>query len=61
MFKIDKEKTYDRVDWDILQWTMGKKGFGEKWTKWITGCLDHPHYSVMINGISKSLSIPPKV
>lgn len=32
---------------------QGKKGFGEKWMGWIMGCLDHPHYSIMINETSK--------
>lgn len=51
--KIDLEKAYDKVDWGFLRWTMQKKGFGNKWINWIMGCLDHPHFSVMIIGSSK--------
>lgn len=32
---------------------MIQKGFGERWNCWITGCLDHPHFSIMLNGTSK--------
>lgn len=27
--KVDMEKAYDRVDWDLLFWALRKKGFGE--------------------------------
>lgn len=36
-----------------MRWVLIKKGFGGKWIKWIMGCLDHPHFSIMINGVSK--------
>lgn len=48
--KIDMEKAYDMVDWDFLRWVLVKKGFG---TKWIMRCLFHPHFSFLINGMSK--------
>lgn len=51
--KIDLEKAYNKVDWGFLCWTMKKKGFGRRWIRWIMGCLDHPHFSVMIDGSSK--------
>lgn len=51
--KIDLEKAFDRVDWNFLKWVMKKKGFGNRWIRWIMGCLDHPHFSIMINGASK--------
>lgn len=51
--KIDFEKAYDRVDWDFLIWVLRQKGFGERWISWISGCLDHPHFSILINGTSK--------
>lgn len=51
--KVDMEKAYNRVDWDFLQWVIEKKSFGKRWIEWIKGCLDHPHFSIMINGTSK--------
>lgn len=51
--KIDLDKTYDRVDWEFLIWVLKKKDFGDKWIKWVTGCLDHPHFSILLNGVSK--------
>lgn len=51
--KIDMEKAYDRVVWVFLRWVLSKKCFGAKWIGWIMGCLDHPHFSIMLNDISK--------
>lgn len=51
--KIDLEKAYDKVDWSFLKWVLTKKEFSKRWTNWIMGCLDHPHFSIMINGSSK--------
>jgi len=51
--KIDLKKAYDWRDWDFPRWVLIKKGFGNRWIRWIMGCLDHPHFSVMTNGVSK--------
>lgn len=53
VWKIDLEMAYDIVDRDFLLWTLEKKGFGKRWIQWIMRCLDHPYFSVMINGVSK--------
>lgn len=53
VYKIDTEKTYDRLDWDFLKWVLKKKGFGAEWIQWIMGCLFHPHFSILINGTPK--------
>lgn len=51
--KIDFKKAYDRVDWDFLLWVLKQKCFGDRWIKWIKGCLDHLHFSILKNGTSK--------
>lgn len=28
--KLDMEKTYDKTDWDFVDYTMARKGFGSK-------------------------------
>lgn len=38
----------------FLLWILKQKGFGDKWIRWIKGCLDHPHFSILINGTLKS-------
>lgn len=51
--KLDMEKAYDRVDWDFLFWGFRRKGFGERWIFWISGCVLEPYFSILINGTSK--------
>lgn len=53
VYKIDLEKAYDKVDWDFLTWALKKKGFSARWIRWIKGYLDHPHFSILLNGVSK--------
>lgn len=55
--KINFKKSYDRVDWDFLKWILKQKEFGDKWIQCISGCLDQPHFSVMLNGTSKGFLV----
>lgn len=32
---------------------LEQKGFEEKWIRWILRYLDHPHFSILLNGTSK--------
>ena len=32
--KLDIEKTYDNVNWEVLLKLLKKMGFGEKWCNW---------------------------
>nr|GEX99612.1 RNA-directed DNA polymerase, eukaryota [Tanacetum cinerariifolium] len=50
VFKVDFEKAYDSVRWDFLDDILGKFGFGEKWRRWIQGCLKSSRGSIIING-----------
>ena len=50
VFKIDFEKAYDYVEWNFLDYTLEKKGFGPIWRRWIRGCLSSVNFSVFING-----------
>lgn len=50
VFKIDFEKAYDMVDWNFLDFVMGKKGFNNRWRKWIKGCISSVSFSIIING-----------
>ncbi|GJZ27910.1 RNA-directed DNA polymerase, eukaryota, partial [Tanacetum coccineum] len=40
IFKVDFEKTFDSVRWDYLDDVLRSFGFGDKWRKWISGCLN---------------------
>ncbi|XP_004516137.1 uncharacterized protein [Cicer arietinum] len=50
LFKVDFEKGYDSVEWDYLELVMAKKGFLEKWRKWILECVGSLLISVLVNG-----------
>jgi len=50
LFKIDLDKAFDSINWDYLDSIMGQMGFGEKWRRWIRGCLESSRASVIING-----------
>lgn len=41
------------VDWDFLNFVLERKGFGNRWRKWIKGYLAFVNYSVFINGKPK--------
>ena len=48
--KLDIEKAYGHLDWDFLMKVMSKKGFGSKWTNWISWCISSAAFFVMVNG-----------
>ena len=50
VLKIDFEKAYDHLEWDFIDHVLEKKGFGERWRKWMKGCLSYSNFSIMING-----------
>ncbi|GKC84144.1 RNA-directed DNA polymerase, eukaryota, partial [Tanacetum coccineum] len=50
IFKVDFEKAYDSVRWDFVDEVLRKFGFGDKWCKWIQGCLTSSRGSIVVNG-----------
>lgn len=48
--KLDMSKAYERVEWDYLKTTLRKKGFSDKWVKWIMKCIYSVTYQILING-----------
>ncbi|KAA0037079.1 suppressor of mec-8 and unc-52 protein-like protein 1 [Cucumis melo var. makuwa] len=47
LLKLDFEKVYVHVDWDLLE------GFGYKWRMWMLGCVRNVKCSILINGARK--------
>ncbi|GJS28095.1 putative RNA-directed DNA polymerase, eukaryota, reverse transcriptase zinc-binding domain protein [Tanacetum coccineum] len=50
IFKVDFEKAYDSIEWGYLIEIMERMGFGVKWCKWVTACLESSSISVHVNG-----------
>ncbi|KAM0963163.1 hypothetical protein ACFX2A_022668 [Malus domestica] len=50
VLKIDFEKAYDHVEWRFLDEVLQRKSFGNRWRKWMQGCLSSANFSVLING-----------
>lgn len=48
--KLGLEKTYDHVNWRFLDYILKRMGFGSKWKKWISFCLQSSSFLVLING-----------
>jgi hypothetical protein len=50
IFKVDFEKAYDSVDWDFLDYMLGRFGFSDKWRSWMKACVCGGNLSVLVNG-----------
>ena len=58
--KLDMSKTYDRVEWDFLERAMLHLGFSGKFVTTIMSCIKSVSYSVLLNGVSRSIIKPSR-
>ncbi|OMO82636.1 reverse transcriptase [Corchorus capsularis] len=58
--KLDLNKAYDRVDWNLLAAIMKKFGFCDKWVDWILQCISTVSFKLVINGKSSEMFIPSR-
>jgi hypothetical protein len=49
LLKIDFEKAYDKVKWDVLQQAMRMKGFDRKWRRWIQEFITCGSVGIRVN------------
>ncbi|KAL4592668.1 hypothetical protein LXL04_005671 [Taraxacum kok-saghyz] len=47
---VDFDKSFDSINWDYLDSVMQQMGFGDKWRRWIKGCISSARASVILNG-----------
>lgn len=52
--KLDMEKAYENVNWDFVDYMLGRSGFGDRWRKWIKQCITTIFFAVMVNGGASS-------
>lgn len=50
VIELDIEKAFDMVDWEFLDNITVVKGSGNKWRRWIMGCISSTNFSIIING-----------
>nr|GEZ46489.1 RNA-directed DNA polymerase, eukaryota, reverse transcriptase zinc-binding domain protein [Tanacetum cinerariifolium] len=48
-FKVDFEKAFDYVCWDLLKDVLKNFGFGSRWCDWVVSCLKSSKGSVLVN------------
>lgn len=53
--EVDMEKTYDHVNWEFVDYMLGRLRFGNKWRRWMKSCITSPSFVVMINDETSSL------
>jgi hypothetical protein len=50
VFKLEYERSYDRVNLDFLIEILRSRGFGERWIRWIQDIVFGGSVSVLANG-----------
>jgi hypothetical protein len=48
--KIDMEKAFDRMEWNLILTILSKLGFHSTWINWIRICISSPSFSILSNG-----------
>jgi hypothetical protein len=49
IFKIDFEKTYEKIKWLFVQQILRMKGFSPMWCKWVASFMKGDYVGTKIN------------
>ncbi|XP_039135720.1 uncharacterized protein LOC120273142 [Dioscorea cayenensis subsp. rotundata] len=50
LLKVDIEKAFDTINWNLILATLQRMCFPAIWIKWIESCLSSAFFSLLING-----------
>jgi hypothetical protein len=50
LLKLDLQKAYDCINWDLLRMILIQIGLGNDMTKWIMSCISSSTFAVLLNG-----------
>ena len=48
--KLDIEKAYDHISWELLFQVLERMGFGRCWVSWMKWCVFTASFSILVNG-----------
>lgn len=51
LFKVNFEKTYNKVSWEFLWYMMKRMNFWIKWLEWMKAIVFSSHISILGNGV----------
>jgi hypothetical protein len=51
ILKLDFEKTFDKVEHEVIMRVMKHKGFGPKWLQWIKMIMNSGTSAILLNGV----------
>lgn len=60
ILKLDNEKMYDWINWDLLVEMLASRVFGKKWINWILSILQQSSFGVRINDVNGSTLLRAK-
>jgi hypothetical protein len=53
ILKLDFEKTFDKLEHEVILQVMHHKGFGPKWLMWMKMIMDSGTSSIILNGVQE--------
>jgi hypothetical protein len=55
ILKLDFEKSFDKIEHDVICKILEQKGFGPKWLKWMEMIMKSSTYAMLLNGVPGTL------